>query len=111
MDQLSNTTYQLSQMRGYFENISDSELSIDYVMSPLTEDTKQKILYLLDNMGKATLSNWPVYQIVQENMLLYVLDKCSIEESYEKCRKELNEYLNTFSLEGQLHDLIGYDYQ
>jgi hypothetical protein len=98
-------------MRGYFENMSDSELSIDYVMSPLTEDTKQKILYLLDNMGKATLSNWPVYQIVQENMLLYVLDKCSIEESYEKCRKELNEYLNTFSLEGQLHDLIGYDYQ
>ena len=111
LDQLSNTTYQLSQMRGYFENMSDSELSIDYVMSPLTEDTKQKILYLLDNMGKATLSNWPVYQIVQENMLLYVLDKCSIEESYEKCRKELNEYLNTFSLEGQLHDLIGYDYQ
>ncbi len=107
--QLCNTTYEIIQMRGYFD-MPDLELATDYVMKPMTEKTKTAIMDMLDKMGEATLNNDPVFWKVQENMLLYVVGKCSIDESYERCMTELNEYLNTFSFEGQMNDGIGFDY-
>ena len=109
VDQLTRTTYNIKQMNGYFD-IPNLELETDYLMKPLTEKTKVQILDMLNNMTGATLNNWPVYYKIQSNMLEYILGEVSLEESYQNCLKELNEYVSTFTFEGQLQDGINFDY-
>lgn len=109
LNELCNTTYEIIQMRGYFD-IPDLELATDYEMKPMSEETEEMIVYLLDHMGEATLNNCPVFWKVQENMLMYVIGECSLEESYQACLVDLHEYLNTFSFEGQMADGFGFDY-
>lgn len=93
LDMLTNTEYTVSQLNGYLEAgmTLDSDPTA-YVMKPMSKETKDEINKMLDNISYATLPNWPVYNIIMENMEDYVVGDADLEECYSNAVAELDEY-------------------
>lgn len=94
LDYLTNTTYRIRPgLKIPLEDGSIPDSKADYVIKPMTEDTRNAIEEIIDNIEITTLPNWPVYLILDTQMQAYAKGEISIEDAYENAKKELNNYV------------------
>lgn len=94
LEYLTNTSYYLRpglQIRLEDGSLADSEA--DYLIQPMTAETRDKIEAIIEDIETVTLPNWPVYDMIERQLQSYVKGECSIEEAYEKAMEGLNQYI------------------
>lgn len=69
----------------------------DYLIHPLTQETKDHLLHMIDQISAVTLPNWPVYAILREQMESYSLGKIFLNEAYQKATEGIQEYIANMS--------------
>ena len=65
---------------------------MDYLIQPMSAETKGKLEEMLGKIENASLPNWPVYEILDVQLQRYAKGECDIEEAYQTALDNLNSY-------------------
>ncbi len=93
LEYLTDTSYYLRpglQIRLDEGTLADSMM--DYLIQPMTEETKGKLEEMLGSIENASLPNWPVYEIIDLQLQRYAKGECDIEDAYDTTINNLNSY-------------------
>lgn len=96
LDYYTNSAYKLRP--GLLVPLKDGKLadsSADYVMQPMSRETSEQLKEMTENIGAATMPNWPVYAILQEQLESYAVGEIIMEEAYENSLNGLKQYVET----------------
>lgn len=94
LDYLTDTAYYLRpglQIRLKDGTLADS--AMDYLIQPMSQETRIKLEEYIDDIESVSLPNWPVYEILDTQLQRYAKGECSNEEAYQKAISELNNYV------------------
>lgn len=83
LDYYVNTTYLMRH--GLKITLEDGELPDsprDYVIQPMKEETKEKLLTIIDDIESVTLPSWPVYFIIDTQIQKYAKGESTLEDAY-----------------------------
>ena len=92
----TNTAYRLRP--GNLRPLEDGKVAdsvADYVIQPMSQETSEKLKNIVSNIGVATMPNWPVYAVLQEQLESYAVGKITMEEAYENALNGLKQYAET----------------
>lgn len=65
----------------------------DYTIHPMSKETKEELSEMLDNIDTVSLPNWPVFEIIWEQLESYGKGEIAIEKAYENAYKQLTAYM------------------
>lgn len=94
LEYLTNTAYYLRpglQIRLEDGNLPEGKT--DYLIQPMSKETKDKLEAIIEDIENVSLPNCPVYMILEEQLQRYAKNECTIEEAYEKAVEKLNGYV------------------
>ena len=97
LDYYVNTTYLMRH--GLKITLEDGELPDsprDYVIQPMKEETKEKLLAIIDDIESVTLPSWPVYFIIDTQMQKYAKGESTLEDAYQTAFTELELYAKNY---------------
>ncbi len=66
--------------------------SDDYVIHPMSEQTKEKLEGMLERISSVSLPDWPVYEILWKQLESYGKEEISLETAYETAYQQLESY-------------------
>lgn len=93
LDYMTTTSYHVrpgTQIVGSSGTVLDSKE--DYIIQPMSEETKEKILKILDEIDHVSLPNWPVYAVLENELQDFAKGEISQEEAYQNTIDNLEEY-------------------
>ena len=93
LDYVTSTTYRLRHSMVPLEDGTIPDAASDYVMQPMSESTRDKLVSMIDNIDQVSLPNWPAYAILQEQLLSCAKEEISAEEAYQNALAGLEAYL------------------
>lgn len=67
--------------------------SADYVIQPMSQKTRDGLMNIIDRMETVSLPNWPVYRILEEQMIRYARGEAGLEEAYQLAVSGLKAYI------------------
>ena len=67
----------------------------DYTIQPMSTETKDKLLTMIDEIETVTLPNWPAYAIIESQLQSYAKGEITVEEAYQNAVKGLKAYLSS----------------
>lgn len=94
MDYLTSTTYRLrpgTQIPLEDGRVPDSQA--DYVIQPMSGQTKEQLLSMIDEIETVSLPNWPVYAIIEKQLQSCAKGEIEPAEAYQNTLEGLKEYL------------------
>jgi ABC-type glycerol-3-phosphate transport system substrate-binding protein len=65
----------------------------DYIIHPMTKETKESLEKMLENITSVSLPDWPVYEILRKQLEKYGKGEISVEIAYETAYHQLENYL------------------
>ena len=96
LDYLTSTSYRIRPgLKVKLEDGKVPDSDGDYVIQPMSEDTRNVLETALAQIEWATLPNWPVYNLIYEQMLSCAKGELTSEEAYENVISGMNEYILT----------------
>ncbi len=102
LEYLTNTSYRLrptAPMQNQDGTIANSKL--DYVVQPMSVKTKEILEGIIDDVAVASLPNWPVYAILEEQLQKYAKGEIDQTEAYQNAVAALEKYAETGKNRGQ----------
>lgn len=96
LEYYTNSAYKLRP--GLLIPLEDGTLansSADYVVQPMSKETSEKLKEMTENISVATMPNWPVYAILQEQLESYAIGEITMEEAYENSLNGLKQYVES----------------
>ena len=96
LEYLNTTAYELRPgLQMPLEDGEQPESPADYVVSPMSTETKEALEDMIDNIEAVTMPNWPVYMILQAELESYAKDEITMEEAYQNALSGLQAYIQT----------------
>ncbi|MBR6684077.1 MAG: extracellular solute-binding protein [Firmicutes bacterium] len=96
LEYLNTTAYELRPgLQMPLEDGEQPESPADYVVSPMSIETKEALEDMIDNIEAVTMPNWPVYMILQAELESYAKDEITMEEAYQNALSGLQAYIQT----------------
>ncbi|MBQ7016104.1 MAG: hypothetical protein IJN10_04020 [Firmicutes bacterium] len=95
LDVLCTSVYTLYLSLGtaWVEEIDFTDVQDQYVLQPMSQDTRNQLEYMLDHIGGAVMPQAGTYEAVVWHVEAYALGLESLEEAYENACIELEEYV------------------
>ena len=94
LEYLNTTAYELRPgLQMPLEDGEQPESPADYVVSPMSTETKEALEDMIDNIEAVTMPNWPVYMILQAELESYAKDEITMEEAYQNALSGLQAYI------------------
>ncbi len=94
LDYLTSTSYRIRPgLKVKLEDGKVPDSDGDYVIQPMSEDTRNVLETVLAQIELATLPNWPVYNVIDQQLFSYAKGEVTAEEAYENVMNGLNEYV------------------
>ncbi len=94
LDYLTSTSYRIRPgLKVKLEDGKVPDSDGDYVIQPMSEETRSVLEAALAQIELATLPNWPVYNVIDQQLLSYAKGEVTSEEAYENVMNGLNEYV------------------
>lgn len=64
----------------------------DYAVHPMSYKTKEQLKQMLEKVDRVSLPNWPVFEILWEQLESYSKGEITVEEAYQKSCEYLQAY-------------------
>ena len=93
---VNNAYYMRPGLKILLEDGTLPDSPADYLIQPMSEKTRDKLMAIVDNIENVTLPDWPVYFIIDTQLQKYAKGECTIEEAYQSAVEELELYAKRY---------------